>query len=134
MGRFKPPIPLPDGHVMRFLRHHPECWVKRDAKTSLYDQGMRLSHVFMDKRGTGMLRVPTTLTDEFYGAISEDVRLGTMPALCELNTDVFRFFLDVDLHLPRAASDDCPRGASPRAARARCTASSPTGRARRASC
>lgn len=106
MGRFKPPIPLPDGHVMRFLRHHPECWVKRDAKTSLYDQGMRLSHVFMDKRGTGMLRVPTTLTDEFYGAISEDVRLGTMPALCELNTDVFRFFLDVDLHLPRAASDE----------------------------
>lgn len=85
-------------HVEAFLnRHSTECYVSKRTKQA---NNTVLTHTFWDNTGTGKLRVPPTLEEAFRGEVAKDVAAGTLPGLNELRTDVFRFFVDVDAHLP----------------------------------
>ena len=89
----------PTGHVMTFLSRHHRCWVNKKEFLS----GAVLTHTFLDKTWTGKIFIPPELDDEFQAAVARDVEAGTLPPLNELRANsagVFRFFVDVDLHLP----------------------------------
>ena len=100
---------LPTGHVMTFLQasaEHRKCWVS--AKSA--QAGAPMTHTFMDRTGTGRLFVPPALDDAFYAAVARDAAAGTLPPLNELRANpagIFRFFVDLDMHLtPEEAADD----------------------------
>ena len=90
--------PTGGGHVLTFLSRHHKCWINQ----AQFKAGAVLTHTFLDRTWTGKIFIPPELDDEFQAAVARTGG-GDPPPLNELRanpTGVFRFFVDVDLHLP----------------------------------